>query len=310
MHDFDHATYERVADSNYRPTFDNLISHQFSVSCWIKENTGQNWSAFAAKRGDDDLGWQLRRFGGGNGAALTLRGSSLSENGDMGGSLPVVNDGNWHHVAGVWNGYLGVRQIYVDGVLDTSISNDFAPYTLGKGYHLLLGAQENRGIGEGISANNQFTGKIYDVRVYNYPLSPAQVLNLATLGAVQMTGNNILPVGSTNTITVSIPNGANQNAVVTVNVTSDNAGVAAVVGAVSNVKTLTFAVGGSTSQTIGVMGVGGGKTTLTATSAGIANATFGVIVFAQAKPADGGSLVCRSTGHWLRLFRLHPRRHP
>jgi len=283
-------TNSSVADSNYRPTFDGLIGRQFSVAGWVKGSSSQNWAAFAAKRGDDDLGWQARRYAGNNGAAFTLRGTS-SENADMGGNLTVVNDGNWHHVAAVWDGYAGVRRLYVDGVLDTSLTNDFAPFTPGKGYHLMLGAQENRGFGEGISPNNQFTGKLYDVRVYNYPLSSAQVLSLATLGAVQMTGANILPVGNTNTITVSIPNGANQSSAVTVNISSGNTSVATIAGAVSNVKTLTFAAGGSISQTIGVIGTGGGKTTLTATSAGIANATFGVIVFAQGNP--------QLVGHWL-----------
>lgn len=283
-------TNTSVADSNYRPTFDDLISHQFSVSCWVKENTGQNWTAFTAKRGDDDTGWQVRRYGNNNSASFTLRDSS-SESGDMGGNVTVVNDGKWHHVAAVWDGYAGIRQLYVDGVLDTSISNDFAPFCLAKGYHLVLGAEENRGVGEGISVGNQFSGLLYDVRVYNYPLTADQVLNLATLGTVQLIGPGIFPVASTNAVTVSIPSGANQNQSVTVNVSSSDTDVASIVGAVSNVKTLTFTAGGPIAQTIQVVGIGGGKTSLTASSTGLTAGTLAVIAFAQPSP--------QLVGHWF-----------
>src|SRR5213076_1788720 len=93
----------------------------------------------------------------------------------------------WRHIAAVYDGYNGTRKVYVNGVLDPSINltNDFGPFTIAPNHHLVIGAAENNvvpraGVVPGMDGNTGFCGRLYDMRVYNYPLSAAQVQSVLT----------------------------------------------------------------------------------------------------------------------------------
>ena len=49
-----------LLDAGYAPTFDDVIAHQFSVSFWAKGMPG-TWNPFVSKRGEEAIGWQVRR---------------------------------------------------------------------------------------------------------------------------------------------------------------------------------------------------------------------------------------------------------
>ena len=88
-----------------------------------------------------------------------------------GGPYSDHTDGDWHHVAIVWDG--SRRYIYADG---TEVAAD--PADLGESLEscdgrLYLGAHK------GLSSSYFWTGMLDDTRIYNRALSPAEINALA-----------------------------------------------------------------------------------------------------------------------------------
>jgi hypothetical protein len=185
-------TNSAQSDGGYLPTFDDAISSSFSVTVWEKGLPG-TWNAFVSKRGEGTIGWQMRRSGGST-EAFTIRGTA-SGNYDGVGSI-AMEGSQWHHFAGVWDGVTGTRKCYVDGVLDPSVNlnGDFGPMSLAPYYHVGIGTREQGGPG---SYESWFGGKLYDVRIYNYPLTSTDVTALLsgvtrpTLKIQRWTGNQV-----------------------------------------------------------------------------------------------------------------------
>jgi hypothetical protein len=167
----------RTAEAGYTNTFDNEVVAGLTVSSWVKLNTNGTliaWMAFASKRGDDNAGYQLRRFNTGPDACFTIRGTPGAD--DPQGAINY-EDGKWHLITGVWDGGAGTRLLYVDGVLDTaaSLTNDFAPMSMAPTNSLVIGGEDRSNDGTGATITSQWMGYLADVRVYNYPLTPSQV---------------------------------------------------------------------------------------------------------------------------------------
>lgn len=158
------------ADPGYLDTYDNLVATNLTIAFWSKGLPG-TWRPWITKRGEDDIGYQVRRHGNdaASHATFTLRGTAGND--DPEGATDISDAATtWHHFAAIWNSTLGIRQLYIDGVLDTGVNlvNDLPPLALASGYHLMIGARENSGH-NGI--DDQFAGLIYDVRVYQGTLS-------------------------------------------------------------------------------------------------------------------------------------------
>jgi hypothetical protein len=151
-------------DAAYTNTFDNMIQNGMTVMCWAKGIPG-TWNPWVSKYSESGLGWQLC-VNYANAPTWTIRGTGGTE--DM--SASTATDGQWHHDAGTYSPVTGVRSLYVDGVLAATQTGQ-GPYNLAPFSHLMIGARDNGGN----SFGNYFTGNIYDVRVYNYPLSQAQL---------------------------------------------------------------------------------------------------------------------------------------
>jgi hypothetical protein len=178
-------------DAGYAPTFDDIIANKFTIAFWAKTTASyaQQWIPFITKRGEDTQGFQVRRHGGDAQETFTLRGTGLlGNNDDPRGSVDISTTINvWRHFAAVWDGYSGTRQVYVNGVLDPSINltNDFGPFALARNHHLVIGSRENNqvtrtGVNPVFDGNMAFNGRLYDVRIYNYPLTSTQVQSLLT----------------------------------------------------------------------------------------------------------------------------------
>ena len=191
-------------DFSYAPTFDDVIANNFTIAFWAKLNAAysQNWVPWVSKRGEDSYGFKIRRNGSANAEAFTLRGVlagaeintgytsggvSYANHDDAGGSVNINVASVWHHYAAVFDGYSGSRKFYVDGVLDTALTttNDFWPFMLAANHHLVIGANENNQVpnasyGAAFDANAGFNGRLYDVRIYNYPLPATTVVGLLT----------------------------------------------------------------------------------------------------------------------------------
>lgn len=279
-----------LLDTTYAPTFDDVIARQFSVAFWAKGIPG-TWNGFVSKRGEDAIGWQMRRSGGIT-EAFTLRGSG-SGNADGVGSI-AINDGLWHHYAAVWDGHTGTRKCYVDGILDPSINltNDFAPMGMAPNHHLVLGGREQSGVSSSPTFEGFYNGLLYDVRMYNYPLSETEVKTLSFVAALKVIpAQRSLKAPQTMAVDIVLPAGANQSQPVTVQVLNNTPAIASLVGAVGNIVTLNYPVGGSLTQQVTVAGIADGKARLTATGGGFAAGSDTFSVWAE----PGSKLI----GRWI-----------
>jgi len=90
-------------------------------------------------------------------------------------STTPVYDDNWHHMVAIFDGTASFRKIYVDGVLEKHVTG--VPYAVkfNNLSHLMVGATQNNGANDIITGFPFFPGQVYDVRMYGYPLSAAEV---------------------------------------------------------------------------------------------------------------------------------------
>jgi hypothetical protein len=174
-------------DVGYDNTFDStVVQDAFTVMLWAKGMPG-SWNPWVSKWGETTTvqgGWQLREYGGGNGneACFTVRDNGAGfetlglDGGDDMATSVNSNDGQWHHYAGTFDSVASVRNLYVDGVLAAQETGQF-PSVLAPEEHIVIGGKDtytNSAAARPVYGN-YFTGKIYDVRVYDYALTMPEV---------------------------------------------------------------------------------------------------------------------------------------
>ncbi len=134
------------------------INTNITVACWIKvRQLDKSWQAIVAQ---GDNSWRLHRSSSSNNIAWGTNGLSPK---DLTGSVNV-NDGQWHHVAGVYDGTQ--KRLYVDGNLDVSENSTGN----------INNSSYNVNIGENAEATGRYwDGLIDDVRVYNRALTQEEI---------------------------------------------------------------------------------------------------------------------------------------
>jgi hypothetical protein len=152
---------------NTDPNFSALAA-SMTVAVWVKSTDNSIGAPMIVGNGLD--GWRLQVNVGNYNFACQPIGIDFNSSG--------VNpyDGNWHHVVAVYDGVAAQAHLYVDGLL--SASRNVTPGNLiikGNAYPLIQIA--NRG-----DAHRPWKGGIDDIRVYNYPLTAAEVSALALEG--------------------------------------------------------------------------------------------------------------------------------
>ncbi len=138
------------------------ITEQITVAAWIKVNKfDRAWQTIVGK-GDNT--WRLARYKEENGLKLNCDDESgyVGVAGDM-----TVNDGGWHHVAGVYDGKK--MYLYVDGKLDASVEHTGKIRT--DDYDVYIG--ENTEV-----LGHEWDGLIDDVRIYDRALSADEIVQL------------------------------------------------------------------------------------------------------------------------------------
>ena len=158
--------YIKVSDST------NLHSDNFSITAWFKKNsgTGHILAKEYGPGGDDSYAiWfpQENKI-----AAHTSDGAGGVE-------YAQVTDGQWYHVAFAKSG-TGTN-LFVDGI-QVSTANSASLTTKFDDSSLFIGADDNDNneVGDGL-----FNGLIDQVRIYNYALTPEQIV--ADMGQISPT---------------------------------------------------------------------------------------------------------------------------
>jgi hypothetical protein len=144
---------------------------EVTVTAWIKVNRfDREWQAIVTK---GDSSWRLQRNQDTPTIEFACSGLQVPNGNPYGGLYgnKAVNDGKWHHVAGLYDGEK--MYIYIDGVVDVSQP---ASGAIGTNNHPVY-------IGENAEMTERFwNGLIDDVRVYNYALSEGQITALYNEG--------------------------------------------------------------------------------------------------------------------------------
>jgi outer membrane protein assembly factor BamB len=133
------------------------ITGSITVTAWIRVNSfTRSWQAIVTK---GDRAWRLHRANDTNSLGWACSDLSRQEVGDLYGKK-AVNNGRWHHVAGVYDGTKTC--LFVDGTLDAS---ERTTRTISvNDYPVLIGENaQHRG--------RFFRGLIDDVRIYDRALS-------------------------------------------------------------------------------------------------------------------------------------------
>jgi hypothetical protein len=146
------------------------INSEITVSAWIKLPLagwpgGNNpWTAVVTK---GDSSWRLTRNGNSN--TLYFYCNGLQAFGQEVIGTTEVNDGNWHFVAGTYDG--ATIAMYVDGILQHLYpSSGLIDYN---DYNVNIGSNEQMRINN--NEGRYFSGVIDEVRIHNVGLSQAKI---------------------------------------------------------------------------------------------------------------------------------------
>jgi len=132
------------------------ITDEITLACWIKTTSGRAWQTITTKVGGSYEGiYRLNFDSSGNNVFFTCEGVPPY---NAWGDVPV-NDGRWHHLAGVYDG--SKLYLYVDGVEDIS-ANASGSIQLSLQSFLIGGY-------------NGYNGLIDDVQLYNRGLSTEEI---------------------------------------------------------------------------------------------------------------------------------------
>ena len=159
------------ADAGYSPVYNPTGRVPISVSAWFKGNPAD--SRFQVLFGNDST-WRC---------ALDGTVGKLHFNAGAGGEITssrVYNDGNWHHLVGVYTGTTAPGSnnlLYVDGVLDSQVSS--ASNSVGAVTSDILLFSDPQYTNNPLGMGRQFSGSLCEVAFWtNTILSAGQVATL------------------------------------------------------------------------------------------------------------------------------------
>ncbi|MBQ2621204.1 MAG: PEP-CTERM sorting domain-containing protein [Thermoguttaceae bacterium] len=152
---FSNNTYAVIQNSSTKADLDSpnyLTSYDFhggafTISAWVKGlPAGASWSPYIAKYGENNYGYQLRRYSTSTNPTFTYRRSDGDDDPapNIAGTYTNLDDNQWHHLVGVFGGTY--RELYMDGQLITRIT-DSATSAGGEGEPLVFSGRYNASSG-------------------------------------------------------------------------------------------------------------------------------------------------------------------
>jgi hypothetical protein len=154
---------------NYDSSLD--ATSALTISAWVKTSTSNSQAELVVNKmkhnsgtaTDDSYAMRIQ-----NGAVAVQASAGAASSIWVPGSL-VVNDGQWHHLAYVFD--KPTSYLYVDGLFDSGGTYPAMNSNLNNSAHdLYIGGSNNNG-----TPANFFTGIIDDLRIYDSALTAAQI---------------------------------------------------------------------------------------------------------------------------------------
>ncbi len=181
--------------------YDGSSYPEVTVTAWIRTTDGSDQIIASYDRNEY---WRLEINGNGGGTGQV--GWDVRTSGGGGqvdsGSTTRVDDGQWHHVAGVFDN--GTLIIYIDGNPEAPA---YGNSTFGRGnvrYGFLSVGSEASSFDGNKGPNNYFNGDMDDVRIYDRALDANEIAQLAeTLEFVDFTEAKVS--SDDTSITISMP---------------------------------------------------------------------------------------------------------
>ncbi|MGH8399016.1 MAG: LamG-like jellyroll fold domain-containing protein, partial [Gammaproteobacteria bacterium] len=161
------------ADAGYAAAYDPTGAVPFSITALFRGNPCDN--RFQNIVGHSNSSWRISMNTDG-----ALQCTLGSDSGSVINSAGVYNDGDWHQVVEVYTpasapNVMGTNALYVDGMLDTSVStvstNGIGP---GSPDDVLIGSDPQY-TNNPAGAGRQFAGQICDVALFNQALTSGQI---------------------------------------------------------------------------------------------------------------------------------------
>ncbi|MDP3227378.1 MAG: type I secretion C-terminal target domain-containing protein, partial [Acidovorax sp.] len=160
------------------------ITNSATVSFWIK--TTQKLSTDAAQFGGTDIGWNRPSVIGSeqNGAVNDAQWGWLDNNGRIGlnvgdtagaKSTTVISDDTWHFVAMTRNSATGQTQIWVDGVLESTVTAAGLSGTITNVFGIGFTNGVNADFSRRVDNDKYLNAAIDDLRIYDTVLTNEQV---------------------------------------------------------------------------------------------------------------------------------------
>jgi len=148
------------------------IAHQITVMAWVNtKGPGKGYDPIIA---NGDRSWRLQRYD--TTGKIEFACTGLNVSGTQWGNVisnKEINDGTWHHVAGVYDG--SKIYLYIDGIEDVSkpASGQIKP----SDYSVYIGGNASTHEAD-YNFERFWTGLLDDLRIYNYALTPDEIAEL------------------------------------------------------------------------------------------------------------------------------------
>lgn len=152
-----------------------------SVSAWVRTTNGSNQIIASSDRSEY---WRLEING--NGAGEGAIGWDVRTNTgivDFGGTTRI-DDGEWHHVVGTFDGATGTMRVYIDGYLDAEQVNPaWTVFGTGLVRYTFIGSGSEATEFNGVATpQDSVHGDIDGVGIYDIALTPQDVQEICLVG--------------------------------------------------------------------------------------------------------------------------------
>jgi hypothetical protein len=159
---------------------DNIggTSDSYSVTAWFKTtHTANTPQGIVSKIKSASGAYPFRLFISANPKTLNFiltDGTTNCQAVTSGTTSPNVNDGKWHHAAGVWDTVTNFVYIYLDGVfIEKTLCTISDATSFANSDDISIGNARNGGLGD--YTQDDFNGYLDQIRIYDYARTQAQI---------------------------------------------------------------------------------------------------------------------------------------